>query len=121
GVNDIGKDGKGIDRAAAALEKVVKAVKEKKTPELTLITCTPGAKKHKELNPSIAKWNEKVKAIAKDNAVGLIDLHALVADAEGALPEELTSDGLHWKDGVYEKLGAEIEKTLAKPADKKKR
>ncbi len=115
GVNDIGKDGRGIDKASQALEKVVKAVKEKKGgPELTLITCTPGAKKHKELNPSIMKWNEKVTALAKENGVSLIDLHSLVVDKEGALPEELTSDGLHWKDGVYEKLGAEIEKTLAK-------
>jgi lysophospholipase L1-like esterase len=122
GVNDIGKDGSGVDRAARALEKVVQAVHDKKgAPELVLLTLAPAAKNYKAMNPAIVKFNAKVKEIAAATSTSVLDLHALVVDSQGALPEDLTTDGLHWKDGVYEKLGQEIEKIVARPPAKKKR
>ena len=111
GVNDLGRDGSGVEGAAKAYDRLVRRVRES-APRLHLvaITLAPAAKGYKDMNPGIVKFNDRVRAIAAATSTSVIDLHAKLVDAAGALPEALTTDGLHWTDGVYETLGAEIER-----------
>ncbi len=119
GVNDIGKKGEGIERAAAAYEKVVKAVRAgAKDAELVLVTLSPTAKKYAGMNDAIVRFNARIAGIAAETSTSVLDLHAKLADASGALPESMTTDGLHWTDAVYEVLGAEIERAVATPRKK---
>jgi lysophospholipase L1-like esterase len=113
GVNDLGRDGKGVDPAARVFEEVVKKIREgEKDAKLFVVTLAPTCKGYASMNPGIARYNEKLRAIATANGCGLVDLHArLVKD--GALPEAFTSEGLHWTDATYEVLGGEIERAVA--------
>jgi lysophospholipase L1-like esterase len=119
GVNDVGKKGEGIDRAAAAYEKVVKAVRAgAKDAELVLVMLSPTAKKYAGMNDAIARFNARIAGIAAETSTTVIDLHAKLVDKTGALPETMTTDGLHWTDPVYEILGAEIERVVTTPRKK---
>jgi lysophospholipase L1-like esterase len=64
------------------------------------------------MNPGILELNKRVAGIAAATSASLLDLHARVVDAQGELPEAMTTDGLHWKDAVYELLGKEIERSV---------
>jgi len=122
GVNDIGRDGSGIAGAAKAYERVVAAVRERsKDFELVLITLSPAAKGYAAMNPAIVKFNARIEGIAAAASLSVLDLHAKLADGSGALPEEMTTDGLHWKDSVYEILGTEIERVVATPRPRRKK
>jgi lysophospholipase L1-like esterase len=117
GVNDIGRDGRGVARAATALEQVVTQVRER-LPDvpLILITLAPTRGASAAYNPHIVTFNERVRALAGSAGCQLVDLHALVKDAQGELPEaSATRDGLHWADPVYEALGRELERAVATP------
>ncbi len=122
GVNDIGHDGRAIDATARAYEKVVRSVHERsKATELVLVTLAPTAKRYKDMNPAIVRFNARLEDIAKATSSTVLDLHALVVDGSGALPEAATTDGLHWKDEVYKVLGAEIERIVARSSARKGR
>jgi lysophospholipase L1-like esterase len=115
GVNDIGRDGHGVERAARALGQVVQAIRARlpRVP-LILVTLAPARGAAAAFNPPIVAFNERVRALAHDAHLPLIDLFPLVADDHGELPEAMAArDGLHWKDGVYEVLGRELERVVA--------
>lgn len=114
GVNDLGRDGRGVAPAARALEQVVAAVRER-APDvvLVLITLAPTRGAGAAFNPHIVAFNERVRALAQQVDAPLVDLHALVKDAQGELPEaSATRDGLHWTDPVYQTLGGALERVV---------
>jgi len=64
---------------------------------------------------------EREGADHKDTPGCLWYIRYPLADGSGALPEDMTTDGLHWKDSVYEILGAEIERVVATPRPRRKK
>lgn len=118
GVNDVGRDGSGVASSAALYAELVRAVRER-LPEvpLTLVTLAPARGRYAGLNPHVVAYNGHVRRLAGEAGCQLIDLHALLADAQGELPEtHATPDGLHWTDAVYEVLGREIERVVGEHA-----
>src|SRR5262249_13212291 len=113
GVNDLHRDGSGVEPAARVYEEVVKKIHEgAKDAKLFVVTLAPTCKGYAVMNPGIVRYNDKLRAIATANGCGLVDLHARVVK-DGALPEAFTSEGLHWTDATYEVLGGEIERAVA--------
>lgn len=113
GVNDLGRDGHGVELAARAYEEVVKKIREgAKDATLFVVTVAPTCKGYVAMNPGIAKFDDKLRAIAAAHGCPVLDLHAVVAK-DGALPETLTTEGLHWNDAMYEIYGREIERCVA--------
>lgn len=113
GVNDIGRDGSGVAGAARVHERLVTEVRGR-LPDvpLILVTLAPARGGYAALNPHVVRFNEHVRRVAHEQGCPLIDLHALVVDAQGELPAAMSTDGLHWTDAVYELLGREIERVV---------
>lgn len=110
GVNDLGAEAD-VAPAAERYAQVVKEVRAR-LPDvpLILVTLAPARGRFAPRNPLIVAFNVHVRRIAAEAGCPLIDLHALVADEKGELPEtHATPDGLHWTDVVYELLGREVE------------
>lgn len=53
-------------------------------------------------NERILNLNEKIALIAQQEGAGYLNLHALFADSQGKLREDLTTDGLHLTHRGYE-------------------
>lgn len=114
GVNDLGRDGRGVAGAARVYEELVRQVRERlpRVP-LILVTLAPARGEYAALNPHVLAFNEHVRRIARETKCTLLDLHPLLVDGEGQLPEAMaTKDGLHWTDAVYEVLGRELERLV---------
>lgn len=114
GVNDVGRDGSGVEPAARTLREVVRAIRAREPAlVLTLITCPPArGATYGPLNPAIVRFNAHVRTIAREEGAHLIDLHPLLVDARGELPAHLTGDGIHWTDAAYAVLGRELERVV---------
>lgn len=118
GVNDVGRDGSGVAGSAAKYATIVRTVRER-LPDvpLALVTLAPARGRYAELNPHIVAYNVHVRRTAEETGCALIDLHALLVDEQGELPEtHATPDGLHWTDAVYEVLGREVERVVGESA-----
>ncbi|QEH41327.1 GDSL-type esterase/lipase family protein [Chitinophaga sp. XS-30] len=55
----------------------------------------------KVTNANVAKLNEALQQLAKDNNCRFVNLHEPFADAQGQLKRKDTPDGLHLKVGAY--------------------
>lgn len=110
GVNDLGRDGSGLRRVEERYAALVGKVRERR-PEcpLVLVTCSPVGRAYRPMNPHIVKLNDHIRALAKARGCALLDLHSLLADASGALPESMSRDGLHFGDQGYALFGRAIE------------
>ena len=114
GVNDIGRDGRGIARTAPAYSEIVRRIRERlPRTHLTLITLSPVTGRYADMGPAIVRFNEHVRSVAREQGLELIDLHALLADERGELPPIMAGDGLHFDNPGYRILGAEIERIVA--------
>ncbi len=114
GVNDLASEAE----AAPAGERFAALVKEvrEKLPAVPLIVVTvaPCRGRFAVRNPWIVAYDEHVRRAAAATGCALIDLHALVVDEKGELPEALAvPDGIHWSDAMYERLGRELERLVA--------
>jgi len=113
GVNDLGQEAD-VAPAGERFAKLVKEVREK-LPAIPLIVVTvaPCRGKFAPRNPLIVAYDEHVRRAAAATGCTLLDLHALVVDEKGELPEALAvPDGIHWSDAMYERLGRELEKLV---------
>lgn len=114
GVNDVGRDGSGVEGCARRYREVVQAIR-RRLPDvpLHLVTLAPTRAGYAALNPHIQALNRHVREIAAAEGARLIDLHAALVDPQGELPAELTGDGLHWNDRGYERVGRAYSAALA--------
>lgn len=105
GVNDLPHEGKTPQSCFEAYCRIVDAVQER-LPDVTLVlqTCLPTGeiyKRHAYLNPRIEQYNARIRELAKERKLPLIDLHPLYRDEQGLLRAEMTRDGLHIKKECY--------------------
>ena len=114
GVNDVGRDGSGVAPCARRYREVVKEIR-RRLPDvpLHLVTLAPARGGYRALNPHIRALNAHIAQIAREEGASLIDLHAALADAQGELPAALSSDGLHWTDAGYERVGRALQEGIA--------
>lgn len=54
--------------------------------------------------PIIADLNEKLKAMARELDCAYLDYHSVLANAQGGLPANLTTDGVHVTEACYEQM-----------------
>jgi len=113
GVNDLAHEWVTVEECLAGLVEIVERIREG-VPEAKLVlqTALPSGKayrKHAYLNPRIEEFNRGILRLARERSLPAIDCHALYADADGLLPQELTGDGLHLKKEAYAPWAQKIE------------
>ncbi|MEZ6183495.1 MAG: GDSL-type esterase/lipase family protein [Planctomycetota bacterium] len=106
--------GYGAERVAEAYEALLREIRERMPHVVvTVITCAPVNYGHADKKDAVVDLNTRLKAIAKATGCRLIDLHSMLVGPDGLMREELTQDGLHFKNKGYELLGREIERVVA--------
>lgn len=128
GTNDVGVTNIPLDYWFGAYKYVIQQT-QKQFPDvkIILVTCPPcGApyKKIATLNPRLKEWNTIIRDYAKKEGFRLIDLYELLADKDGQLPADLTTDGLHFNKKGYDRWADALRTilqqdgvTAAKPAE----
>lgn len=107
GGNDLGdlwRDGvPAFDRIVEAHRRVLHLLRES-LPEVRLIVLNtlPTTGRFAGLNPFIVRFNPFVAEHAATIDAVLVDMHGELVDGQGALPDALTTDGLHLSDAGYE-------------------
>lgn len=108
GVNDLAASPKPPEDLAKACGDLVRAMRKPpkggRAPKFVLQTVLPVGKKFAHwayLTPRIVKYNDVLRAFAKEEKIPMIDLHTLYADADGLLPDDLSNDGLHLRPDAY--------------------
>lgn len=112
GTNSLGE---GVARVTSAYRDVVLRLR-RGLPRtvIVLVTCQPTRGRYEHLAAKTVELNAGIRRIAAELGCRLIDLHPLLADADGLLMRpELTADGLHFGDAGYRLLGAAIERIVA--------
>jgi lysophospholipase L1-like esterase len=114
GVNQIGREGRGIAGTARDYESIVKQIR-KRLPQVKLIAVTtpPTRGRFAHLNDPIQRYNLRVREIAGRHDVPVLDLHGLLAGPDGSMPADMTRDGLHFNDLGYAIYGREIERRVS--------
>ena len=105
GINDIGKD---IPPPVIAqnIGRIIDRIR-KESPGTaiilqTLLPVNPTVNQfpqHYDKNDKVTEVNTLLRALAKEKALPLADLHALFRDDKGLLRADLTNDGLHLNPG----------------------
>jgi lysophospholipase L1-like esterase len=110
GTNDVGGS---LDVCEKNYREILKMLKEN-FPEAKVViqTLPPTRGRYARLNDAIREFNERLKNLAKEFKLDLIDLHSLFVDENGELKENFTRDGLHLTEPAYEIWKTEIEKVL---------
>lgn len=105
--------GYGPARVAARYREVVRALR-RALPDtvVCIVTCPPVRGRYAHMKDKIVDYNERLKAIAKEEGAWLIDLHPHLADAQGLLKSSWTGDGLHFRNAGYEVLGRAIQRVV---------
>lgn len=112
GTNDVGGS---LDICEKNYREILKMLKENfPQAKIVIQTLPPTRGRYTHLNKSILAFNDRLKNIAQEFKLELIDLHQLFVDDNGELRAEFTNDGLHLKPPAYELWKVEIEKILNK-------
>lgn len=80
--------------------------------KVVLCTLPPFAQGHPELGrdpATIVRVNDWIRAFAAERGYPVADFHAILAGADGFLPDELTVDGLHPTSNAYRRMAAPLE------------
>ena len=119
GVNDLPHTGKDVDYYFKGYRQTVEAILAKlPNVQLVLETLLPTGEKYKKhalLNPRIIEFNERLKDLAKEKSLAIIDLCSLYSDENGMLPEAMTRDGLHLKKEFYGPWADSVKRCLKVP------
>jgi lysophospholipase L1-like esterase len=111
GRNSVG--GYGVKRTAQRYREVLRAIRRALPKAVVcVITCAPVRGKYTRIKDKTAQLNARLRVISKEEGCWLIDLEPKLQDSSGLLKADLTNDGLHFKDGGYRILGAEIERVV---------
>jgi len=103
GTNDIGELSRSdvghpsIERMLEEYQYIVSTIQERQ-PEtkIIIVACSPTRGRYAKLNDWLVQYNAGIKAIAEKENATYVDIHSLVADEEGLLKEEYSTDGLHY-------------------------
>ncbi len=119
GTNDLGDRARGDDgnpteeRMVAEFRGIVARIKER-APDTRLViaTCPPVGGRFAHLTDSVNSWNDRLREMALDENLALIDLHPLLVDGDGLFAGMYTRDGLHLTREAYELYAREIRALL---------
>lgn len=102
-----------IETIAGTYETVVATIQERLPGvPVAIVTVQPLRGRYAIGNEATLAFNERLRAIAARRGCFLIDHHPMLADEEGLLREDLTGDGLHFRDEGYRLMGEEIARFL---------
>lgn len=116
GHNSVGRTGSGLESTARLYDEVVAAIRARfPTVVVCLVTCQPTeGSTYGPLAPHLVRLNERIRQLARDRGLPLIDLHALTVGPDGLHPRAgITTDGIHMTDTGYRIFGAELARVLA--------
>jgi lysophospholipase L1-like esterase len=116
GTNDVGITTIPLEYWLGAYKYVISQTRAK-VPDvkIILITCPPTGEayvRRATLNPRILEWNALIRKYAAEEGFRLIDLHGLLAGADGLLPAEMTRDGLHFNQIGYDRWADAVRRIL---------
>ncbi len=113
GRNSIGRSSRGVRRTAEKYGEVVAHI-QASLPDavVCVVTCAPVNHGYADMAPYVLELNAKLAELAAERECPLIDLFSLLVGDDGLLKEELTRDGLHFKDEGYRLLGEQIARVL---------
>ena len=106
GVNEIGYD---KDDLRAVFVHTVRALRAADPDRIVcLMSVTPVSRIKSEnsnlfTKDNVLAFNEMLREIARDEGAWYLDVYAALADEEGYLPAEVTSDGVHFSSAYYER------------------
>jgi lysophospholipase L1-like esterase len=115
GVNQIGSAGNGIPRTVQHVEQILDQV-EQRLPDVVVVVVTTSPTRGAQragLGDAIRRYNERLREVARERGLPLLDFHPLAVGPDGQFPADWTGDGLHFNDHGYEVLGREIERVVA--------
>jgi len=117
GVNQIGRDGSGVDGAARQYRQVLDQIKAR-LPNVPVIVVTvpPTRGGYDALNPHIRRFNDLIKGHARALRHPVLDLHARLAGPDGRLRRDLSVDGLHFNTRGYSLFGQDLERLIPSSA-----
>jgi lysophospholipase L1-like esterase len=108
GINDLGR-GLPPDLISTKYEQIICRIKnESRNTRLVLHTVLPINETNitfeymKGKTPKILELNKRIRQLAKEYNVKLIDLHQVFADGQNQMPDKLVIDGLHLNNAGYQ-------------------
>lgn len=114
GTNDVGNRSVELDyweeNLVAILDRVKSEIPDCRVVLQTLPPSGPPYARVENLNPRVVEYNERLRKLAADRRLDLIDLYKLFVNDEGILPQDFTGDGLHLRREAYDLWAAEARK-----------
>lgn len=114
GTNDVGNRSVELDyweeNLVAILDRVKSEIPDCRVVLQTLPPSGPPYARVENLNPRVVEYNERLRKLAADRGLDLIDLYKLFVNEDGILPQEFTGDGLHLRREAYDLWAAEARK-----------
>ena len=102
GINEVGND---IEYTASAFRKLVDGIKEVQPDAIIYIQANLHVASFAETdiinNERINALNSKLSELADNNKVFFLDANGIFDNAYGALPDDCTSDGIHFLAKYY--------------------
>ncbi|MBN2447960.1 MAG: hypothetical protein JXO22_14605, partial [Phycisphaerae bacterium] len=120
GVNDLGelwRTGEpSLEEIFDAYNRVIAAIRSGAADtDMLIVNELPTAGRYAELNRWIPRLNARIVEVAREQGCVHLDMHSVLADARGALPDGLTTDGLHLNDPGYALLAEHLAPHLPAP------
>jgi lysophospholipase L1-like esterase len=94
-VNDIGSGIKGERLEKRHGDLLTALMEGLPATSITLQTILPARGRFAKLNEAITDSNQRLQKLAEDRGIHVLDLHQVMADKDGSLRDDYTSDGLH--------------------------
>lgn len=119
GVNDLGRTWRRegtpcVARVFAGYRLAVDSMIERcPGVKVCLVTTSPVGGSYEGITPYILEYNILVRDFAEERGLPMIDLFALLADEENHMPEDLSTDRLHFNSEGFEIYGEAIAEVLA--------
>ncbi|MCC6548250.1 hypothetical protein IT570_13885 [Candidatus Sumerlaeota bacterium] len=119
GTNHMGSNATALEELMTSYKKIIDET-QARFPDIRIaLTTLPPAGtaysswgKPEVFNPRAAKFNDMLRAYAKEKNLPLIDLGTLLKDDQGMLKADYTGDGIHLKPAAYEIWTAQAKKIL---------
>jgi lysophospholipase L1-like esterase len=103
-----------VETIVETYERVVATIRERMPGvPIAIVTVQPLRGRYAIGNEATLEFNGRLREIAEARGCFLIDHFPMLVDEEGLLREDLTGDGLHFRDEGYRMMGEEIARFLA--------
>jgi lysophospholipase L1-like esterase len=117
GANDLGELWRhgtpSIPEIAACYEEVIAAIR-RRLPDVPvlIVNVMPTCGAYAGLSPLVPPLNDQIERIASEYGCHYLDFYSVVADDDGELDSDATTDGLHLNEFGYRHLAERIEEFL---------